>query len=157
LRLVPPVAQELEGGHALLITTHHLAVDQAGPDLEVIHGLGHQRVAVRPVVTPPGNQPDAYGIAPGHEPVAVMFDLVNPVGAGRELVGGGWETGFDEARPVGGQAFTHTLDQHAANSRSRGEESSRHLCASGLLICSWSASHLRRSPFDDQREEHVRP
>jgi hypothetical protein len=38
-----------------------------------------------------GNQPDAYGIAPGHEPVAVVPDLVNPVGAGRGLVGGGWQ------------------------------------------------------------------
>ena len=54
-----------------------------------------------------------------------MLDLVNPVGAGRRLVGGGREAGFDEARPVGGQALTHTLDQHAAYLGGRCEESNR--------------------------------
>ena len=32
-----------------------------------------------PVVAAAGDQPDADGIAPGHQPVAVVFDLVNPV------------------------------------------------------------------------------
>ena len=122
LRLVPPMAQELERSHSLLITTNDLAIDQAGPHLEVIHGLDHERVAGRPVVAPAGNQPDAHGIAAGHEPEPVVLDLVNPVGAGRRLVGRGGQAGFDEARPVGGQALTHTLDQHAANLGSRSQE-----------------------------------
>ena len=33
-----------------------------------------------------------------------MLDLVNPVGAGRRLVGGGWKAGFDEACPVSRRA-----------------------------------------------------
>jgi hypothetical protein len=33
LGLVPPMPQELERSHSLLITTHHLAVDQAGPNI----------------------------------------------------------------------------------------------------------------------------
>jgi hypothetical protein len=37
-------------------------------------------------------QSPPFGIAPDHEPVAVVLDLVNPVGAGRRLVGGGWQT-----------------------------------------------------------------
>ena len=41
------------------------------------------------------------------------------------LVGWGWEAGFDEDRPVSGQALTHTLDQHAANLGGCGEESNR--------------------------------
>ena len=89
----------------------------------MVHGLDHQRIAVGPVVAAAGDQPDAHRIAPGHQPVAVVLDLVNPVGAGRGLVGGGGEAGFDEARPVGGQALTHTLDQHAANLADRGSES----------------------------------
>ena len=93
----------------------------------MVHGLDHERVAVRPVVAPAGDQPDAHGIAPGHQPVAVVLDLVNPVGAGRGLVGGGWEAGFDEARPVGGKPRTHTLDQHAANLGGRGAESNQPL------------------------------
>ena len=31
------------------------------PHLEVVHGLRHQRVALRPVVAPAGDQPDAHG------------------------------------------------------------------------------------------------
>ena len=81
----------VEGGQPLLVATHHLAVDQAGPHLEMVHGLDHQRKAVGPVIAPPGDQPDANGIATRHEPVAVVLDLVNPVGAGRGLVGGGWQ------------------------------------------------------------------
>ena len=76
----------------------------------MVHGLDHEREAVRPVVAAPGNQPDADGIASRHEPIAVVLDLVNPVGAGRGLVGWGWEAGFNEARPVGGKPLTHTLD-----------------------------------------------
>ena len=38
-RLVPPVAEQLEGSHPLLVAAHHLAVDQAGPHLQVVHGL----------------------------------------------------------------------------------------------------------------------
>ena len=40
-------------------------------------------IALRPVVAPPGDQPDAHRVAPGHEPEHVVLDLVNPVGAGR--------------------------------------------------------------------------
>ncbi len=60
-----------------------------------------------------GTKPESrpFGIVPDHEPVAIVLDFVNPVGAGRRLVGGGREAGFNEARPVGGQALTHTLDQ----------------------------------------------
>ena len=71
--------EHMEGSHPLLVTTHHLAVDQAGPHIEVIHGLDHKRVALRPVVAPAGDQPDAHGIAAGHQPEAVVLDLVNPV------------------------------------------------------------------------------
>ena len=61
---------------------------------------------------PAWDQPDAHRVAAGHQPIAVVLDLVNPVGAGRGLAGWGWEAGVDEARSVGGQTLTHTLDQH---------------------------------------------
>jgi hypothetical protein len=60
----------------------------------VVHRLGHQWIALRPVIAPAGDQPDAHGVAAGHEPEAVVLDLVNPVGAGRRLVGRGREAGF---------------------------------------------------------------
>jgi hypothetical protein len=47
----------------------------------------------RQIVAAAGDQPYAHGIAPGHEPIAVVLDLVKPVGAGRWLVGWRWEAG----------------------------------------------------------------
>ena len=119
------MAQELERSHSLRITAHHLAVDQAGPDFEVVHGLHHQRIALRPVVAPPGDKPDADRVTTRHEPKPIVLDLVNPIGAGRGRVGGGRKAGFDEARPVGGKPLMHTFDQHAPNLGSRSQESNR--------------------------------
>jgi hypothetical protein len=65
-----------------------------------------------PVVAPAGDQPNADWVAPGHEPETVVFDLVNRVGAGRWLVGWGWEARLDEFG-VGGKPLMYTLDQHA--------------------------------------------
>ena len=42
-RLVPPAAERLEDGQTPLVAAHDLAVDQAGPHLEVVHGLDHER------------------------------------------------------------------------------------------------------------------
>jgi hypothetical protein len=64
----------------------HLSIDQAGAYLVVVHGLGHQRIALRPVIAALGDEPDAHGIAAGHQPEAVVLDLVNPIGAGGRLV-----------------------------------------------------------------------
>jgi hypothetical protein len=84
----------------------------------VLHGLDHERVAGRPVIAPARDRPDAHRFAPGHEPKAVVLDLVNPVWARRRL--GGGQARLNEARPVSGQALTHKLDRHAPNLRSRG-------------------------------------
>src|SRR3954469_6575634 len=54
------------------------AVDQAGPNLEVVHGFENQREALRPVVAAPGDQPDADGISPRHK----VLNLMDPVCAG---------------------------------------------------------------------------
>ena len=54
----------------------------------MVHRLHDQGEAARPVVAVAGKQADADGIAPGHQPIAVVLDLVDPIGAGRGLVGG---------------------------------------------------------------------
>jgi hypothetical protein len=36
------MAEKLKGSHALLVTAHDLAVDQAGAHLEVVHRLHHE-------------------------------------------------------------------------------------------------------------------
>ena len=96
--LVAAAAQDVEPRQPALVAAHHLAVDQAGPHLEVVHGLDHERKAVRPVVAAPGNQPDADGIAPRHQAIAVVLDFVNPVGAGRRAVGRGRQARLDETQ-----------------------------------------------------------
>ena len=74
-----------------------------------------------------GDQPDAHGIPPSHKPETVVLDLVNPVGAGRRFWGGGGQARLNEARPVSGQALTHTLDRHAGNLGRQSQESNRKL------------------------------
>jgi hypothetical protein len=91
----------------------------------VVHRLHHKRIAGRPVVAPTGNQSDSDRIPPRHQAVAVVFDLVNPVGTGRRLWGGGGQARLNEARPVSGQALTHTFDRHAGNLGSRSQKSNR--------------------------------
>ena len=105
------MAEYMEGSHAPLVAALHLAVDQAGAHLEVVHCRHHQREAGGPVVSPARDQPDADRVSPGHEPVAVVLDLVNPVGPRGWTVGGGRETGLDKLG-LGGKPLTHTLDQH---------------------------------------------
>ena len=77
----------MEGSEAPLIAADHLSVEQAGPHLEMIYGLYDEREPVGPVVASPSQQPNAYRVTPGHQAVAVVLDLVNPVGAGRRAVG----------------------------------------------------------------------
>jgi hypothetical protein len=43
------------------------------------------------------NQPDAYRVPAGHQSIAVVLDLVNPVGARGRTVGRRREAGFDKA------------------------------------------------------------
>lgn len=47
------------------------------------------------------SKPHASRIAAHHQPQAVVLDLVNPIGTGRRLVGGGRKAGLDEAGGTG--------------------------------------------------------
>jgi hypothetical protein len=53
---------------------------KAGPHLEVVHGCDQEREALRPVVAPAGDKPDADRVTTRHEPKPVVLDLVDPVG-----------------------------------------------------------------------------
>jgi hypothetical protein len=78
LRLVLPAANHTEDGQAILIAADGLTIDQTGSHLEVVHGFHDQREAGRPVVASARDEPNADRVAPGHEPVAAVLDLVNP-------------------------------------------------------------------------------
>jgi hypothetical protein len=59
-------------------------------------------------VTVAGDQTNADRVSAGHQPIAVVLDLVDPIGSGWRPVGGGWEAGLYEA----GGRLTRT-QQHA--------------------------------------------
>ena len=48
----------------------------------------------------PGQQPDAdrQGITSGHQPIAIMLDLMNPIRPGWRSLARGWQAGFDNGR-----------------------------------------------------------
>jgi hypothetical protein len=84
---LPRRRRTVEPGEPVLVAADDLPVDQAGPHLEVVHRLDHEWEPVRPVIAAPGNQPDADGISTRHKAVAVVLNLLNPVGAGRRTIG----------------------------------------------------------------------
>jgi hypothetical protein len=69
------------------IADDRLAVDEAGPHLEPVYRLDDDGKARRPVVAVPGEQASAGGVSARHQPVAIVLDLVNPVGAGWRPLG----------------------------------------------------------------------
>jgi hypothetical protein len=87
MRVLPLLPELLKLGHALIVAAHYLAVDQTGAHSQKVGRFHNSREALRPIVAPPGQQPDANGVSPGHETISVVLDLVNPLGAGRRLVG----------------------------------------------------------------------
>ena len=117
LGLILTAAEDIKPGQPTLITAHHLAVDQTGPHLQVVHGFDHQREAVGPVITSPGDKPDADCISTRHQPVAVVLDLVNPTGPRRRMVGRGWQAGLDEACPAGLQQHVNLDSEQLRRSR----------------------------------------
>ena len=60
----------------------------------MVDGLYDQGKPVGPVIASPSQQLDGHGIAERHQTVAVVFDLMNPVGAVRGLVGWAGEAGL---------------------------------------------------------------
>jgi hypothetical protein len=78
------------------------------------------------IITVSGHEPDARRIAPGHHPIAVVLELVNPFRTHGRLVGGGWQARFDE--PDGG---AQTREHGRFRCRNDERESS---C--GALVCS---------------------
>jgi hypothetical protein len=86
--VIAALAQLRKYRHAVVVTAHRLAVDQAGAHAQRRHRLDDQREPRRPVVPVARQQPHAGGTAARHQPVAVMLDLVNPARTARRVLGG---------------------------------------------------------------------
>ena len=65
------------------VAAHSLAMYQAGAQSERVYGLDDEREAAHPFVAGRGEQLEAGSLAAGHQAIAIVLDLVNPVRAAR--------------------------------------------------------------------------
>ena len=65
----------------LAVTHHGLAVEDEPLLADLARGFHDPRIAIGPVVTASCDQADAVAVPLQPEPVAVLFDLMEPVGA----------------------------------------------------------------------------
>jgi hypothetical protein len=87
----------------MLVADDRLAVDKAGSRFESVDRLHDGGIPLRPIMPVAGEQADSNGVAPRHEPITVVLDLVDPIGPGGWAIGGGWQAGLDKlGRHVGG-------------------------------------------------------
>src|SRR4051812_37112910 len=109
---MPAAAQQVEAAHAVRPTDHDLTIDQEGSGAKPIDRLDDRREPTRPVMAAACDQPDASTVAPGHDPEAIVLDLMQPF---RPLGRSGrraWLARFNEAGD--GPAGTRTQQGHAA-------------------------------------------
>src|SRR5262245_42356560 len=104
------VAKEFERWHTIVVAGDSFAVDDAGARAQACQRLDDQREATGEVIARTAVEPHLRARLTGNEAEAVMFDLVQPLAAGRQLVGFGWEARRDEPGREG------TL-QHAETNR----------------------------------------
>ena len=91
------VANEIERGKAVVIAGNSFAVDDAGPRAQACQRLDDQREATGEVITWTAVEPHLRASLAGNNAEAVVLDLVQPLAAGRQLIGFGWETRRDES------------------------------------------------------------
>src|SRR5215475_15981473 len=89
------VANEIERGNAVVIAGDSPAVDDARPRAQACQRLGDQREAPGEIVARTTVEPHSRAVLPGDNPKTVVLDLVQPLAAGRQLIGFGWETRRD--------------------------------------------------------------
>jgi hypothetical protein len=90
------VTDEIERGNAVVIASHSFAIDNAGARAQPGERINDQREAMGEIVAGTAIEPHLRAILAGNDAEAVMFDLMQPLAAGRQLVGFGWEARRDE-------------------------------------------------------------
>jgi hypothetical protein len=81
------VANEVERCHSLVVAGHRLPIDDAGVRAQPGKRLGNQREAVSEVVAGSAVQLHPCAVLSGDDAEAVVLDFVQPLAAGRQLVG----------------------------------------------------------------------
>jgi len=83
------VANEIERGNAVVIAGDSFAVDDAGARTQVCQRLDYHREAVGEVVARTAVEPHLRASLAGNDAEAVVLDLMQPLAAGRQLIGFG--------------------------------------------------------------------
>src|SRR6516162_7646380 len=94
--IIAAVANEIERGNAVVIAGDSFAVDNAGARAQPGERINDQREAMGEIVAGTAIEPHLRAILAGNDAEAVMFDLMQPLAAGRQLVGFGWKARRDE-------------------------------------------------------------
>src|SRR5262249_10525226 len=90
------VPNEIERGNAVVIAGDGFAVDDARARAQACQLLDDQREATSEVIAGTAVEPHLRAILAGNDAKAVMLDLMQPLAAGRQLIGFGWEARRDE-------------------------------------------------------------
>src|SRR5262245_6150312 len=90
------VANEVERGNAVVIAGDSFAVDDAGARTQACQRLDDQRETMGEVIAGAAVEPHLRAILAGTDAKAVVLDLVQPLAAGRQLIGFGWKARRDE-------------------------------------------------------------
>jgi hypothetical protein len=97
--IMAAVANEIERGHAVLIASDSLAIDDAGARAQACQRLDYQRETAGKVIARTTVESHSHAVLPGDDSKAVVLDLVQPLAAGRQFIGFGREARRD--KPAG--------------------------------------------------------
>src|SRR5262249_43558482 len=90
------VTHELERGHAVVIASHRLPIEDAGARAQARQRLDDEREAPGEVVARSRIKPHAWTVFAGDDPEAVVLNLMQPRLAGWQRFGSGGEARRDE-------------------------------------------------------------
>ncbi len=94
LAMVLAGMQPVELRDAVAIQPDRLAINYEGLGPQPSSSRADQREAVRPIEAPAREQSHSWAVPLHDQSVAIVFDFVKPVGAGRNLGSARWDAGF---------------------------------------------------------------
>src|SRR5262249_33515079 len=90
------VTDEIEGGHPVVIAGDSFAIDDAGARAQACQRLNDQREAAGGGGARGGLEPHPRPRLACDDGGALILDFLQPLAAGRQFIGFGWETWRDE-------------------------------------------------------------
>ena len=85
------MTDEIERGNAVVIASDRFAIDDARARAQAGQRLDNQREAVGEIIAGAAIEPHPRPVLAGNNPKAIVLDLVQPLAAGGQLIGFGWE------------------------------------------------------------------